>query len=51
MNKNKDVGEYATYQIKIPHELWKKLKIKTITDNEGTYGDAILRIMESHVSK
>ena len=51
MNNRKDVGQFATYQLKIPHELWKKFKIKTITDDRGTLGETILEIMEGFVSK
>ena len=52
MNKvNKIEKEFATYQLKIPNELWKQFKIKMLTDDRKGLGNTILEILEGYVSK
>ena len=48
MSKNKDTTEYATYQLKIPHDLWIKFKIKSLTDKSPTYRDTLLDLIERY---
>ena len=54
INKIKNNGtekDFATYQLKIPNELWKQFKIKMLTDDRKGLGNTILEIMEGYVSK
>ena len=49
MNNKETEKQFATYQLKIPHELWKKFKIKVITNDDGTCGSTMLKIIEGYV--
>jgi|TARA_Y100000034_G_C6737301_1_gene326975 hypothetical protein len=48
MNKIED-KKFATYQFKVPHELWNKFKIKSITDNSDTYRDTLIGLIKRYV--
>ena len=41
--------QFATYQFKIPHELWKQFKIKTITTDRGSCADALIELIRKDV--
>ena len=41
--------EFATYQFKVPHELWTKFKIKSLTEKSPTYRDTLLDLIERYV--
>ena len=41
--------EFATYQFKIPQDLWTKFKIKSLTDKNPTYRDTLLDLIERYV--
>ena len=41
--------EFATYQFKIPHELWNEFKIKSLTEKSPTYRDTLLYLIERYV--
>ena len=42
--------EFATYQFKIPQELWMKFKIKSLTEKSPTYSNTLLDLIERYVS-
>ena len=42
--------DFATYQFKIPQELWTKFKIKSLTEKSPTYSNTLLDLMERYVS-
>ena len=42
--------KYATYQFKLPQDLWNKFKIKSITENRNTYRDTLIVLIERYVS-
>ena len=48
MNKEHTVKEFATYQFKIPHELWKQFKIKTITADKSC-AEALVDLIRENV--
>ena len=41
--------EFATYQFKIPHALWTKFKIKSLTDKRPTYRETLIDLIERYV--
>ena len=41
--------EFATYQFKIPQELWTKFKIKSLTEKSPTYSNTLLDLIERYV--
>jgi len=41
--------KFATYQFKVPHELWMKFKIKSLTEKSPTYRDTLLDLIERYV--
>ena len=42
--------DFATYQFKIPQELWMKFKIKSLTEKSPTYSNTLLDLIERYVS-
>ena len=42
--------EFATYQFKIPQDLWTRFKIKSLTEKNLTYKDTLLDLIERYVS-
>ena len=38
--------DFATYQFKIPQELWTKFKIKSLTEKSPTYSNTLLDLIE-----
>ena len=45
----KSEKQFATYQFKIPHELWIQFKVKTITADRGTCADALVELIKKAV--
>ena len=41
--------EFATYTLKVPHELFTKFKIKSLTDKHATYRETLTKLMEDYV--
>ena len=41
--------EFATYQFKIPQDLWTRFKIKSLTEKNPTYRDTLLDLIERYV--
>ena len=41
--------DFATYQFKIPQELWTKFKIKSLTEKSPTYSNTLLDLIERYV--
>jgi len=41
--------EFATYTLKVPHDLFTKFKIKSLTDKDATYRETLTRLMEEYV--
>ena len=41
--------EFATYQFKIPQDLWTKFKIKSLTDKNATYRETLTKLIERYV--
>jgi len=46
--KRKD-REFATYTLKVPHDLFTKFKIKSLTDKYATYRETLTKLMEDYV--
>ena len=46
--KRKD-REFATYTLKVPHELFTKFKIKSLTVKDATYRETLTKLMEEFV--
>jgi len=46
--KRKD-KEFATYTLKVPHELFTKFKIKSLTVKDATYRETLTKLMEEFV--
>ena len=42
--------EFATYQFKIPQDLWTKFKIKSLTEKSPTYCNTLLDLIKRYVS-
>ena len=49
MNKDNTVKEFDIFQFKIPHELWKQFKIKTITSDRGSMASALIDLIKKDV--
>ena len=46
--KRKD-KEFATYTLKVPHDLFTRFKIKSLTQKDATYRETLTRLMEDFV--
>ena len=46
--KRKD-REFATYTLKVPHDLITKFKIKSLTDKDATYRETLTKLIEEYV--
>ena len=46
--KRKD-REFATYTLKVPHDLFTKFKIKSLTDKHATYRETLTKLIEEYV--
>ena len=46
--KRKD-REFSTYTLKVPHELFTRFKIKSLTDKDATYRETLTKLMEDYV--
>ena len=46
--KRKD-KEFATYTLKVPHDLFTRFKIKSLTDKHATYRETLTKLMEDYV--
>ena len=44
-----DNKKYVSFQFKVPHELWNKFKIKSITENSDTYKDTLIQLIKEYV--
>ena len=43
--------DFATYQFKIPQELWTKFKIKSISENSPTYRETLINLIKEYVGR
>ena len=43
--------EFAHFQFKVPHDLWRRFKIKTIEDNSPTYREKLIELIEKYVGR
>ena len=41
--------EFSTYQFKVPHALWKRFKIKSLTEKSATYRETLIGLIERYV--
>ena len=41
--------EFATYTLKVPQELYRKFKIKSLTKKDATFRETLTRLMEEYV--
>ena len=48
---NNNTEEYAVYQLKLPQDLWKRFKIKSLTDNKSNYRETIQELVEKYVGR
>ena len=46
--KRKD-REFSTYTLKVPHELFTRFKIKSLTDKDATYRETLTKLIEEYV--
>ena len=49
VKKNIVEREFATYTLKVRHDLFTKFKIKSLTDKDATYRETLTRLMEEFV--
>ena len=50
MKNNGDTKEFATIQLKVPRDLWKKFKHKAI-DNDKTCSGTLIELVQKHVQR
>ena len=43
--------KHSTYMIKISNDLFRKFKIKSLENNDATYRETLLRLIEDYVSR
>ena len=41
--------EFATYTLKVPHDLYTRFKIKSLTNKDATFRETLTRLMEDYV--
>ena len=47
--KNIVEREFATYTLKVPQELYRKFKIKSLTKKDATFRETLTRLIEEYV--
>ena len=50
MKNNGDTKEFATIQLRVPRDLWKKFKHKAI-DNDKTGSGTLIELVQKHVQR
>ena len=41
--------EFSTYTLKVPQDLYRKFKIKSLTQKDATFRETLTRLMEEYV--